>query len=242
MDTQNNDKRIILGTILIAVGLVTAFANFNVFPYWLEDIVFSWQMLLIAIGSAMLLSKRNRIVGIVLISVGGFFIVPEIFDINIRFRQIFWPLILVVIGVALIFRKEGMSHLNAAFSGRPADDSSDPDVIDDMVIFSGNKRNVFSQNFKGGKVTSVFGGSQFNFNDARLSPNGATLDVFTVFGGTTFYVPSGWNVQIEVVSIFGSFSDKRKYLPNTITDLNKTLYIKGVTIFGGGEVRNHNII
>jgi predicted membrane protein len=64
------------------------------------------------------------------------------------------------------------------------------------------------------------------------------LDTFSLFGGTTIIVPAGWNVKVEVVSVFGGFSDKRERMPNLVFDQEKTLQIKGVAIFGGGEVKS----
>jgi hypothetical protein len=43
-------------------------------------------------------------------------------------------------------------------------------------------------------------------------------------------------VQVEVVSIFGGFSDKRH---SSTIDRDKKLIIKGVAIFGGGEIKTH---
>jgi len=48
-------------------------------------------------------------------------------------------------------------------------------------------------------------------------------------------VPADWNVKVEVFNIFGAYADKR--MASQI-DYNKTLVIKGVTIFGGGEVKS----
>ena len=51
-------------------------------------------------------------------------------------------------------------------------------------------------------------------------------------------MPSNWQVQIDVISIFGGFTDKRNVLPPVSAKLEKTLIVKGLVIFGGGEIRN----
>jgi hypothetical protein len=63
------------------------------------------------------------------------------------------------------------------------------------------------------------------------------LECVNIFGGSSMIVPSDWNIVVEVVSIFGGFADKR--VP-TVVDPTKTLIIKGVAIFGGGEIKNHD--
>jgi len=56
-----------------------------------------------------------------------------------------------------------------------------------------------------------------------------------LFGGSSLIVPSDWNVKVEVFNIFGGYVDRR--MSNQV-DYNKTLVIKGVTIFGGGDVKS----
>ena len=56
-------------------------------------------------------------------------------------------------------------------------------------------------------------------------------------GGTELIVPSNWKIKSDVTSIFGGFNDKKyKYSTIEIED-GKELIIKGVLIFGGGEVK-----
>ena len=48
-------------------------------------------------------------------------------------------------------------------------------------------------------------------------------------------VPSDWNIKIEAFNIFGGYEMKRN--PDLV-DINKTLIIKGVCAFGGGEIKS----
>ena len=43
---------------------------------------------------------------------------------------------------------------------------------------------------------------------------------------------------IDVVSIFGGFSDKRHDFTDESKKENKELHIKGLLMFGGGEIKN----
>ena len=51
-------------------------------------------------------------------------------------------------------------------------------------------------------------------------------------------IPADWKVAINVVSIFGGFDDKRYHIDNSQKDSENILLIKGVSIFGGGKIRN----
>ena len=56
------------------------------------------------------------------------------------------------------------------------------------------------------------------------------LDLFVMFGGYTIYVPQDWNVIVDLVPIFGGFSDKRIKDPNRVYEENKILIIKGLVL------------
>ena len=59
-----------------------------------------------------------------------------------------------------------------------------------------------------------------------------------VFGGTSLTVPDDWNIHIKIVSIFGGFADKRRSKSENIYS-EKEILIKGVCIFGGGEIKSY---
>jgi predicted membrane protein len=56
-----------------------------------------------------------------------------------------------------------------------------------------------------------------------------------MFGGTKLIVPSDWDVQSGVVTIFGGIEDKRQ--PAQINPV-KVLYLDGTCIFGGVEIKS----
>jgi len=113
--------------------------------------------------------------------------------------------------------------------------------LDEVSVFGGGDRVVTSQNFQGGRLVSVFGGSKINLMSAQLAEGQHVLDTLSVFGGTTLIVPAGWSVKVEVTSIFGGFSDKRERMPNLVYDQNRVLLIKGLAIFGGGDVKSYGL-
>ncbi|MCB0752810.1 MAG: hypothetical protein KDC52_15170, partial [Ignavibacteriae bacterium] len=87
------------------------------------------------------------------------------------------------------------------------------------------------------KLTAIFGGSEVHFENSLLAKGKNEIDIFSMFGGYTIYVPQDWNVIIDVVAIFGGLSDKRIKDPNRVYEDDKILIIKGLVLFGGGEVK-----
>lgn len=231
--SQTHNSRLGAGAILIIIGGIFLLDNMNLIPFSVSRYMFSWQGILIIIGSVILITRPNKTPGFILLAIGGFFLLPEILHIRGFSLDNWWPLILIIIGVMFILRQQG----HRKFSSK--DEKSGMDVLDDISMFGGGEVVVSSENFQGGKVTAIFGGSSFNLNKATLSDENNVIDIFAMFGGTTFIIPQEWNLKVEVTSIFGGFSDSRKPGPETKIDHSKTLIIKGLIIFGGGEVKSY---
>ncbi len=233
---DNNGRNMAFGLIILFLGVILLADNLNFLPYGAKSIILSWQMLLIAIGILNLSGRRSYYTGVILILVGVFFLLPKIFMFSFEFTRLFWPVILIAAGIVIVFRR-GFSHRhdfhymnkNQAFN-----DSSD-NYINEANIFGGSKIRIVSKNFKGGKITSVFGGSEIDLTNAQLAEGINVLDIACIFGGTILIVPSDWHIRTEVVSILGGFADKRQGALSSSTE--HELVIKGLAIFGGGEIK-----
>ncbi len=227
-----NSKRFVLGALLVVIGGLLFASNIGWLSYEIRRIVLSWPMLLIVIGLISISGKRNNYSGLILVGIGVIFLLPRMFYIPFDFGDLFWPSVFVGIGLVLVLRR---GHMHGKHGG---DYETSMDYIDDLAIFAGSERAITSDNFYGGKVTSIFGGSTYNLLNCQLSVDQSVIDVFSLFGGSKFIVPADWNVKIEVVSIFGGFSDKRKKFSDTSIDPTKEFIIKGIVIFGGGEIKS----
>lgn len=226
-EIKRSSSRSVFGVLLIGVGGLFLLNYFGFIPAVIADVIFTWQMLLIGIGLANILIRGNMQSGLITLTVGAFFLFPKVTGIAIDWKLI-GALLLVVIGSIMIFvrqrpRSRGMIK------------GDKQNFIDVLTIFSGSERKVQSQDFKGGKLTTAFGGADIDLLDADIKGE-AVLDIFTMFGGAEISVPRGWDVQVDVVSIFGACEDKRNRIePNPE---KKVLRVKGFVIFGGAEVKS----
>jgi len=228
-----SSNRVIIGVILVLAGLALVIRNTGIFPSFIDHVVFSWPMLLVAIGLVLSLGASEKTAGIIIMAVGGFFLIPRIFSETFHMYNMFWPSIFIIIGVIFIVTKRrGWGSISS--KGLESDD-----FIDCVTIFSGSERQVISQNFKGGKMSSVFGGIDLDLTKAKLAPGRNVLEVAAVFGGVGIIVPEDWFVTIEVTPILGGFSDSRRLYPGMTVDRTSQLVIKGAVVFGGGEVKSH---
>ena len=228
-----SNNRSIIGVILVLVGLFLVMRNTGIFPSFIDHVIFSWPMLLVTIGLIITVgSSGGKTSGVIVMAVGAFFLIPEIFretfDVNM-----FWPSIFIIIGIIFIFTKrKGWNSVSTT-------PQTGDDYIDYVHVFSGGERQIVSDNFRGGKITAVFGGSEIDLTKAKLVPGVSELELACVFGGTTIIVPDDWNVKIDVVPVLGGFGDSRKLNPGRTIDTTRQLIIKGAVVFGGGEVKSY---
>lgn len=217
---EQSQKRLALGIFLIAIGVLFLLRNLDIID--LPRYFYSWQMLLIGIGAFNFITG-NRAAGFILTAIGGVFLLPDIMQFN--FSDL-WPIILIIIGASFFFRNR-----------KRADDGEqlDVDSIDEIAVFGGGERYITSQNFRGGKVTAIFGGHTIDLGKVKMAPGAQSIEVFNMFGGTNIKVPESWVVKSEVTPILGGYSDKRK---NFATSGDESLIIKGTVIFGGIELSN----
>lgn len=235
MESHNSStKRVYFGLFLIALGTLWILERLNVLPDVWDDVLISWQMLLIGIGIFSLIGG-NRTSGTILIVIGGFFLVPEVMDIPYELRRIGWPILIIGVGVVLLVTHRRKNEPPLLEPGK----QQGMDYFDDFVAFGGREVFINSQNFFGGKITSIFGGAEYDLRRATLSQNGAVIDSVSIFGGCGFKVPPEWTVKNEVTAVFGGFSDKRGSSYHQVnSDPSKTLIIKGFTAFGGIEIKH----
>ncbi len=265
------DKRHLVGIILVLIGFVLIVDNIRFIPDFIPWWIWTWQFLLITIGVFSLLTSDNPAPGVVLIGIGSVFLLSDIlpdiwpgfFDWFRSDSNLFWYLVLIVVGLSLILRRRGSFNFDrhrghprrrdfhrdggdgTGFHREESDstttasfgEGTDNDYIDEVAIFGGGEKIITSDNFKGGKVTTIFGGTDIILNHCKLAPGVNEIEVFAMFGGWTLRVPPNWNVKSEVIAVFGGISDKRYLGGDIVRDNTRQLIIKGFVMFGGGEIK-----
>ncbi|MBW6491080.1 MAG: cell wall-active antibiotics response protein [Lentimicrobium sp.] len=228
-------RSMVIGLLIVAFGLLYMLHNLDVLDHKTWRAIFSWPMLLVAIGIVNL-ADRKTTWGLILLAVGGAFLIDRFYDLPFNLFTFFWPAVLIIIGVGLIMSNSSNKVFTAFHRIRNRSSVSDTDQIEDVAVFGGSERYFHSLNFKGGEMIAIFGGSKIDLTQCKLAPGENKLEMIAIFGGTTLIVPNDWNIIIKVVPVFGGFTDKRY---NLNVDHTKTLIIDGVAIFGGGELKSY---
>lgn len=236
--SSSKSKLLIIGLILISIGGLLLASNLGFLDWNAKEYIVSWKTLLIVVGLVSMAKREGIAVGIILILVGSFFHLREFVEMPFNFHQVFWPALLILVGLAFLFNRILFKPKLYSSDGVEISPESDEEVIDDVAVFGGVERTITAQKFRGGKSVSLFGGSKLNLMNTRLAEGTHFLEVIAIFGGSQYIVPKDWNIKINVVTIFGGFADKRPVTTDDI-DTSKQLIIKGVAIFGGGEIKSY---
>jgi len=225
------DKRILLGAVLIFLGGLFLLNSLDIISFRVSRVIFSWPFIMLVIGLFILANTNKKVLGGILSGLGALFLIPRIFPEVQYDGGIIIPIVLIILGTYIILNKRRQAQQNID------DQMISKDKIDDVSIFGGGTKIISSDNFKGGNITAIFGGSEINLIGCKLAEGENIIDVLCVFGGTTIIVPKEWNIVVSVTSILGGFSNKSIKNFNFIIDPSRTLHIKGLAMFGGGEVK-----
>lgn len=257
---QNDNGNLTIGLIILVIGSVLLFRKMGIFiPGW----ILSWPMILITIGLITLVKHNFKSgFGVFMVLFGSFFLLKRELNLPFEIEQYLIPVGLIVLGLFIILSRkiDGLSTFKEwngleqsfgknALGTKEISDPNDPnmasssnlnfesgDVVNSQALFCGIQKRVLSKDFKGGKLSAIFGGTDVDLSQADLT-GPAVLEIEVAFGGIKLIVPPHWDVQINVTNMFAGVEDKRMY-PQTKTDATKILRIKGTIFFGGLEIKS----
>jgi predicted membrane protein len=226
--------RIVAGLILVLVGIallldVTGYAQMDTL---LETY---WPVILIVLGLVQFTVRPARpLGGFILLAVGAVFLLDALGVLPHAWFNYVWPLGIVFIGLLLILGRprRRWEHRHEVKEG-----VVDDDLIQRKVVFGGIDERVRSQNFRGGDVEVTFGGAKLDLRDARISAQGARLDLSATFGGIEILLPPNWNVRVESRPVLGGVENKIN-APGPGVASGPFLDIRASATFGGVTLRN----
>lgn len=251
MSTKRNGNEA-LGVLILAVGILLLVKQLGFFiPGW----IFSWPMILIAIGVYTGYKHGFENAGsIILLVIGGFFLLRDKVYLPPHLVSFLIPVGLIILGLVIVFRRKKNLEVDwsnwegnydkwekklrtdkVGPSTAEGDKSEfDADFLNVDAILCGLKRKVISKHFRGGEITTIFGGTDIDFMHADIKEQ-AILKVSVAFGGIKLIVPPHWDVQFGVSNIAAGVEDKR-YVQHGGVDPEKKLIITGSVVFGGIEI------
>jgi predicted membrane protein len=219
--------RAFFGILLIAVGggLLLDQAGFINFGSLLAT---WWPLILILIAAVQIFTGSAPLAAsLVVLAVGLVFQAVTLDLLPPNTWRYIWPLLLVIVGLWLMISR-GRGPMKMVKSDNH---------VSSFVAFGGANPRYESDDFQGGSITTLFGGSEVDLRAATLASDGAQLDVTAAFGGVEIIVPDSWSVKVSGLPIFGGWSNKTRSAANKET-IGPILKVSCFAAFGGIEIHN----
>lgn len=230
---NNNKSSTTVGAIIILFGLFLLLRNLDfgyLFPGW----IFGWQMILIIIGVVIgVNSKFKKNSSLVLITIGGVFLLREMIDFSPG--KILIPALAIILGIYIVNRNRKAPEIPSF----PTDDDDKPKHPTDEFDWDKRVIDVTQQDLP--KHTS--------YRDPRNFTQQEPADKFDGRKRNSFYYAENY---LKVDSIFGSAKKivlSKNFLGGTMTnifgsteinllqaDLNQPIVIDVFQLFGSTKI------
>ena len=227
-----------MGIFLTTIGVLLTLDRLDIIDT--SSALRLWPAGFIALGATMLLQRGDRHArfwGFGWLFLGTWLLLNTLGILRVGFWDLFWPLLLLLIGVRLVSRSLGRGAAAGGPTGAVADGASNL-----FAMLGESKRSFENETFRGAHMTALLGGCVLDLRQALLSPGEqAVVEVFGFMAGLEIVVPGSWTVVSDVAPVLGAVEDKR--LPSLATDpaLGSTaprLSIRGMVLLGGLTIKS----
>ncbi|MFA5712901.1 MAG: LiaF domain-containing protein [Bacteroidales bacterium] len=225
-----------IALLFIVVGVVVLGGNLGLFSPYLIKVLFSWQMLFLLLG-LYAIRKGNLTTGAVLILAGVLFILPRLFTLGAYWLSKWWPILIVVVGLGIIYNRKRWRHSKDGVESVNYETlySSVDGFINSDLSFGSVSHKVGDQYFKGAKVKNNFGETIIDLRETSLESNNTVIDIDCNFGSVKIYLPLNWSVDFRVRQFFGSSEDRRR-IGIEEQEQTKRIVVRGNISFGSVEI------
>jgi len=229
---QHAGHRILFGLAVVGIGVLALLDNLHVFDISLLRNF--WPLGLVLWGLGRLAWPRQSgsgLVGVIAIGAGLVLTAQNLGYMQFHWRD-WWPVVIIVVGLSILMR--GFFPRQAQPGSLEVSTLAHGDLLDIDATFSGINQRVDSQTFKGGRISSTFGGIELDLTQAVIAGDEARLDISARFSGIDLRVPRDWLVVVEISPLFGGVEDK------TVPPMTPgpRLVLRGELMFAGIDIKN----
>jgi predicted membrane protein len=211
--------KLILGVFFAILGVLWTADNLTLLRA--DTFLRYWPAVVVLIGLTKIANPTQRIFGAILTVVGASLLAYTAGWLRFTIFD-FWPLLLIIVGGAIVVRALGFSL--------PTASPRDSNQI--WTIFNGRKVRSTSRDYSGSGIFVFMGGCELDLTDADIIHGPAIIDAFVMWGGIEIYVPDNWEVVGEVVPFMGGFEMK-----TGAGSPERRLIVRGGCVMGGIDVK-----
>lgn len=217
-----NQKQVIVGLLIVAAGIVTLLANFDV-GQMREILRHWWPLAIIVVGLLGFWEGKKRYAWPTLITfIGVVLLLGTLEIVEVELGKLIAPAIIVGVGLMIL---SGARHRSVEASRQ-----SDEDIT--AVLSSSSSRNN-SDDYTGGAASAILGGVDIDLARATIKKE-AVLRSTVFMGGVSVRVPENVIVKNRAQIIMGGIEDKSA---PTKQKNAPVLYVDGIVIMGGIEIK-----
>ena len=229
-----SNRRYMVGLIIIAFGVIGLLNNFGVtaisFGYLISLL---WPLLLVGAGITLITNRNlsSLITGAILLCLGLTFLGRNagVFDIDMtNFWQIFWPVIIILIGINVLVKSDHNRGRNIAIMGA-VDRTKEP------------------WDLKSAEYTAIMGGIDLDIRQANFIEREVTLNLTAIMGGINLIVPEDIAITCQGTAILGGVDllgkgsggivGSTNIISGDLQNAAKILNLNCTCILGGIEIK-----
>ncbi|MBR7098214.1 MAG: hypothetical protein IKC59_02270 [Clostridia bacterium] len=220
-------NKILWGVLLVALGVIFLLNALDVTDV---DLFFDgwWTLFIIIPCTVGLFTERDKVGNLIGLAIGVILLLwrQDIVPLNYLWKIIL-PAIVILVGLRLIlegFWKKKKDPVVVIKGDKGSRRSG-------VAVFSGCDLSIDGEVFEGADLVAVFGGVECDLRRAVIEQD-CVINVTSVFGGVDVLVPPNVQVKTDCMAIFGGVDNVTLVNPTA-----PTVYIKGLCLFGGVEVK-----
>jgi predicted membrane protein len=240
-----------VGLFLLALGVVLLLDQQGIVSAHRLSYFF-WPAVLFFFGLENLLcrSGRHHFIGAVMLILAAILLLGDLgyIPVHIGFATI-WPTLLILLGLVMVIRRFNDGGGRWPESRNPfvwQVRTNRPDTGDGVAapsfgyfaFMSSVKQRIVTRNFRGGRVTAVWGGFEIDLTQAEIEGEEAVIDITAFMGGGKIRVPNTWIVEMRGAPIMGGLVDEREHVLTPDAGPAKRLVIRGIVFMGGVVIKN----
>ena len=229
--------KLVVGLFIALLGVVLALDRAGIAD--LTSVLRFWPVAIIGVGLAMAFQSRElsgRVNGVFVALFGTYALLYALRIVHVRFWELFWPFVLIMVGVGLATQALQPRRVSTAGDGK--------ERVSLFAVMSGVKRASHASPFRGADMSALMGGGQLDLRQATIPPGeDATIDIYGLMSGFEIFVPSHWRVSTSIVPFMASVEDKRLPPLGLDTDPSRAtttprLVVHGFIMMGSVEIKS----
>ncbi|GAB5464955.1 MAG: hypothetical protein Kapaf2KO_03910 [Candidatus Kapaibacteriales bacterium] len=195
-----------IGIALILLGLLLILGIFFDYSFWgiMGD---WWPLLLIGAGLYILSVENSTTPGLIVLAAGVSFQL-EVLQITNSFWILFFPLLLIIIGIGFITGKsEKSKRVNSKARSDSFSESKGSAIHDISAVMASTSRRVSDPNFSYASISAVLGSCNIDLRECIADGDQVKIGIKVVAGSVEMMVPMNWRIISKDKPVLGSVED-----------------------------------